>query len=41
MAEEQITYESLQEDQNFLNSAYHSLRGLGQNVSEDPKDIID
>ena len=41
MAEEQITYESLQEDQNFLNSAFHSLRGLGQNVSEDPKDIID
>ena len=41
MAETQITYESLQEDPDFLDSAYHSLRGLGQNVSEDPKDIID
>jgi hypothetical protein len=41
MAETQITYESLQEDPDFLDSAFHSLRGLGQNVSEDPKDIID
>ena len=41
MADPKVTYESLQQDPTFLRSAYHSLRGLGENVSEDPKDIID
>ena len=41
MAETKITYESLQQDPTFLSAAYHSLRGLGENPSTDPKDIID
>lgn len=41
MANEQITYEGLLKDNDFLDSAYHSLRGMGENVSEDPKDILD
>ena len=42
MANEQTTYEGLLKDRNFLSSAYHSLRAMGDNdVSEDPKDILD
>ena len=41
MADPKITYDSLQKDPIFLRAAYHSLRGLGENPSEDPKDIID
>ena len=41
MADEQITYEGLLKDNDFLDSAYHSLRGMGENISEDPKDILD
>ena len=42
MANEQTTYEGLLKDSNFLSSAYHSLRAMGDNtVSEDPKDILD
>ncbi len=41
MADEQTTYEGLLKDSNFLSSAYHALRGLGENISEDPKDILD
>ena len=41
MADEQTTYEGLLKDNDFLDSAYHSLRGMGENISEDPKDILD
>ena len=42
MADKQTTYEGLLEDSQFLSSAYHSLRGMGDNsVSKDPKDILD
>ena len=41
MADEQTTYKGLLKDNDFLDSAYHSLRGLGENISEDPKDILD
>ena len=42
MANKQTTYEGLLKDRNFLSSAYHSLRAMGDNdVSEDPKDILD
>ena len=37
-----VTYESLLNDSDFLNAAYHSLRALGDNdVTTDPKDVID
>ena len=37
-----VTYESLQNDSDFINAAYHSLRAMGDNdVTTDPKDIID
>tara|TARA_R110002124_G_scaffold276080_1_gene446765 strand:- start:51 stop:3896 length:3846 start_codon:yes stop_codon:yes gene_type:complete len=40
--ESPVTYESLQNNKNFLAAAYHSLRSLGeQDLTEDPKDIID
>ena len=42
MADQQTTYEGLLKDNTFLNAAYHSLRGMGDNtVSADPKDILD
>ena len=41
MTDPKVTYESLQQDPTFLRAAYHSLRELGENPSEDPKDIID
>ena len=42
MADDPVTYESLQNDSDFINAAYHSLRALGDNdVTTDPKDIID
>ncbi len=41
MSNKETTYEGLKNDSNFLSSAYHSLRGLGVNVSEEPEDIID
>jgi len=37
-----VTYESLQNDNDFINAAYHSLRALGENdLTTDPKDVID
>jgi len=43
MADTSITYESLQEDNDFLDSAYYALRSLGINTVDpsDPKDILD
>ena len=41
MSNKETTYEGLKNDSDFLSSAYHSLRGLGVNVSEEPEDIID
>lgn len=38
---EKVTYESLQEDTDFLNNAYFSLKDMGERVSSDPKDILD
>lgn len=36
-----ITYESLQQDDEFLDNAYFFLKDMGERVSEDPKDILD
>ena len=42
MAQKNITYEGLQKDSDFLSSAYHSLRALGENPSPtNPKEIVD
>ena len=42
MAQKNITYEGLQKDSDFLSSAYHSLRALGENPSpNNPKEIVD
>tara|TARA_Y100000401_G_scaffold64496_1_gene51341 strand:+ start:4160 stop:8617 length:4458 start_codon:yes stop_codon:yes gene_type:complete len=38
---EKVTYESLQEDTDFLNNAYFFLKDMGERVSSDPKDILD
>ena len=36
-----VTYESLQEDSDFLSNAYWYLKDVGETVSQDPKDILD
>ena len=36
-----ITYENLQKDSDFLGDAYWFLQDTGQQVSKDPKDILD
>jgi hypothetical protein len=36
-----VTYESLQQDDEFLDNAYFFLKDMGERVSEDPKDILD
>ena len=43
MTEPEITYESLQKDNLFLDAAYHAMRDLGYNDVDpaDPKDIVD
>ena len=42
MAQKNITYEGLQKDSDFISSAYHSLRALGENPSPtNPKEIVD
>ena len=43
MAEPEVTYESLQKDNLFLDAAYHAMRDLGYNDVDpaDPKDIVD
>ena len=42
MAETKITYESLQEDPDFLDAAFHSMRAMGYNIDpENPKEIVD
>jgi len=39
--ENKITYEGLQQDNQFLDNAYWFLKDMGERVSEDPKDILD
>jgi len=38
---DEVTYESLQQDSDFLNNAYFFLQDMGERVSENPKDILD
>jgi hypothetical protein len=38
---EDIPYDQFLKDDLWLDAAYHSLRDLGEDVSEDPKDILD
>jgi len=41
MSEPKITYDGLLENKDFIDSTYHVLQGLGENVAYDPKDILD
>ena len=41
MTQKNISYEGLQKDPDFISSAYHTLRALGENPSTDPKEIVD
>ncbi len=42
MADTEITYESLQEDPDFLDVAFHSMRAMGYNPDPgDPQGILD
>ena len=41
MAKQKPTYENLKTNPLFLNAAYHTLRGLGENTSKDPEEIVD
>ena len=41
MSEQTITYKALKKDSKFLNAAYSTLRGLGENVSREPEEIVD
>ena len=42
MADTEITYESLQEDPDFLDAAFHSMRAMGYNPDPgDPQGILD
>jgi|21_taG_2_1085346.scaffolds.fasta_scaffold02478_4 hypothetical protein len=41
MDKQKPTYENLKTNPLFLNAAYHTLRGLGENTSKDPEEIID
>jgi len=41
MSESQRTYEGLLENQNFIDSTYYVLQGLGEDVAYDPKEILD
>ena len=41
MSQQSVTYEDLKKDSKFLNAAYSTLRGLGENVSKNPEEIVD
>ena len=41
MSQLSVTYEDLKKDSKFLNAAYSTLRGLGENVSKNPEEIVD
>ena len=41
MAEQNITYDELRQDDKALSNMYHSLRALGENVSLDRDDILE
>jgi len=41
MSQQSVTYEDLKKDSKFLNAAYSTLRGLGENVSRKPEEIVD
>ena len=41
MSEPKITYDGLLENKDFIDSTYHVLQGLGENVAYDPKNILD
>ena len=38
---EKVTYESLLKDDDFLTDAYYSLKGMGYDVTDNRKDVLD